>query len=353
MAKNLLLFLISSALSLLFLEGSLRVLMPERLAFVPALMNNELTYGPNQVQRFRHLEWDYEIRINADGFRNDLNIQDVVTNSVLVLGDSFAEGYGVPLEQTYSKVLERFLQQTNIGTHVYNAGHSSTGLPHYRRVYESVFSENESFNRVIISIFIGNDLITTVKIPNGYLRVGHELDNGWMYRVKVFLGSNVAMYAILNYVIKTNPTLARLCRNLGACDEPPSPTIYNSTTVEKAVPRTVKFIESFVETINKDHKKALLLVIPTREQVNDHLWQKVLEQNGEQLNAYRFAVNDRLVAALRAADIPVIDITAVANAHNADATVKLYFEHDGHWTENGHHTAAAELAKYLTSASGK
>ena len=98
MAKNLLLFLISAALSLLFLEGSLRVLMPERLAFVPALMNNELTYEPNQVQRFRHLEWDYEIRINADGFRNDLNIQDVVTNSVLVLGDSFAEGYGVPLE---------------------------------------------------------------------------------------------------------------------------------------------------------------------------------------------------------------------------------------------------------------
>jgi hypothetical protein len=84
MSKNLLLPLISSLISLGFLEIALRVVMPERLAFVPTLLNNELTYVPNQSERTRHLEWDHAVNINADGFRNDKPLAEVPGDTTLV-----------------------------------------------------------------------------------------------------------------------------------------------------------------------------------------------------------------------------------------------------------------------------
>ena len=347
--KNLLLLLISSALSFGALEIALRFLMPERLAFVPALFNNDLTYEPNQIQRSRHLEWDYEIRINADGFRNDRNIHEISDNSVLVLGDSFAEGYGVPLDRAYSKVLERSLQKIDANIHVYNGGHSGTNLGHYRRVYEEIFRKNDKIDGVIISLFVGNDLIGTDRSPNSSLRIGTEFDNGWVYRLKIFLGSRVATYAVLNYVVKTNANLDSLCKKLGACDDPQPPMIYNEAAVENAVPRTSKFIQSFVELIRNDGNKVVVLLIPTREQVQDKLWQSVLEQYGKDLDPYRLTVNHRLTAALTAADIPVVDFTELAINYDENSAENLYFEYDGHWTEQGHRLAAAGLADYIDS----
>ena len=105
MYKNLLLLLVSTLISFGALEIALRVIMPERLAFVPTLENNELAYVPNQSQRTRHFERDHEVHINADGFRNDKTLAEVPTGTTLVLGDSFTEGYGVPLDKAYPKQL--------------------------------------------------------------------------------------------------------------------------------------------------------------------------------------------------------------------------------------------------------
>ena len=54
MHKNLLLVGVSLIAFLVALEFTLRAIMPEQLAFVPAFENNSLTYVPNQVQRARH-----------------------------------------------------------------------------------------------------------------------------------------------------------------------------------------------------------------------------------------------------------------------------------------------------------
>ena len=71
MFKNLLLLTVSLIAGLAAVEIALRLTVPERQMNAPKLMNGRATYEPNQKQRSRYLEWDYEIRINADGFRND------------------------------------------------------------------------------------------------------------------------------------------------------------------------------------------------------------------------------------------------------------------------------------------
>ena len=126
MHKNLLLLLFSTLISLGFLEVALRVIMPERLAFVPTLLNNDTTYVPNQTERSQHLEWDHEVRINADGFRNDRTLPEIPGGTTLVLGDSFTEGKGVALHDSYPKQLEALYQTDNVHAHVYNAGHYDT-----------------------------------------------------------------------------------------------------------------------------------------------------------------------------------------------------------------------------------
>ncbi len=347
MYKNLLLLVVSSIVSIGVLEFTLRVIMPERLAFVPALENNSLTYVPNQVQRARHLEWDHMININADGFRNDKNLNDIPEHSILVLGDSFPEGYGVSLESAFPKQLEEILGSADHKTHVYNAGHSGTGLPSYRRVYREIFQLDDRIDRVIISLFIGNDVLSTANPPDGRLRTGNVFGDGRLYKLKVFLGSQVAIYAVINHIIKTNPRLDAVCKKLGACDQPLPLNIYAAPVIEKAIPHTLTFLTSFVEEIRADGRRALVLIIPTREQVDDNHWQRAVHEFGDQIGVHRLDMNRRLTKELRAADIDVLDFTNIALDYQRQSQESLYFKYDGHWSPLGHRLAAKHLAEVV------
>ena len=350
MYKNLLLLLVSSIISLGVLEFTLRVLMPERLAFVPALENDTLTYLPNQQQRARHLEWDHVIKINGDGFRNDKNLSEIPDRTILVLGDSFPEGYGVSLEDAFPKQLERMLRNHEPKAHVYNAGHSGTGLPYYRRIYRAIFQPVQQIDRVIISFFIGNDTLNTPNPPSGLLQAGNAFGDGWLYKLKVFLGSRVATYAVLNHVIKTNPVLDKVCKKFGACDQPPPPSIYASPVINSAIPHTLAFLNSLVEEIRADGRKVMVLMIPTREQVDDKRWQQAAHEFKDRIGTHRLMMNERIYDGLRSAGIDVVDFTGIALDYHRNHPESLYFEYDGHWTAPGHAVAAAKLAAFVEHA---
>ena len=350
MLKNLLLLTVSTALAVALLEVALRVLMPERLAFVPVLMNNALTYEPNQIQRWRHLEWDYEIRINADGFRNDRTLDALPAGSVLALGDSFTEGYGVALADAYPKRLEARLRERGGAPHVYNAGHYDTGLPYYRRVYRDVFRTQRAITSVVIGVFVGNDTIRNARPPDGRLTIGNEFGDGWRYRLKAFLGSHVATYAVLNHVVKTNPALFALCKRLGACYRPRPPNIYSEALLNRAIPHTVAFVAAFVAEIAADGRDTVVVLVPTREQTDDALWQRVVAEYGPEADTRRFALNEGLAAGLTEAGVRVLDLSGPMLEHRRLTGERLYFRYDGHWNPRGHAFAAEALAAFLDTA---
>ena len=347
MTKNLLLLLGSTLISFGALEIALLVIMPERLAFVPTLENNELTYVPHQSQRTRHFEWDHEVHINADGFRNDKTLTEVPTGTTLVLGDSFTEGYGVPLDKAYPKQLELLLRTAQPDAHVYNAGHYDTGLPTYRRVYQKIFKDVAEIGDVIIGLCLGNDVLRTAKPPNGRLQTGNEFGDSWTYKLKVFLASSVATYAVLNYVVKTNPPLFKLCKALGACYRPRPPNIYATDVIELAVPHTLNFLTEFVREIHADNREVVVLIIPTREQVNDEIWAKAVLEFGGDADKHRFTLNTRLTEELKAAGINVLDFTDIAVAHHRATGQRVYYEYDSHWNPTGHALAAEQLARFI------
>ena len=70
------------------LEVLLRISGAVELHSVLVLEQNSNTYLPRQSAVFKHVEWDYQININNDGF-GDIDLKDVGPNSIVVLGDSF------------------------------------------------------------------------------------------------------------------------------------------------------------------------------------------------------------------------------------------------------------------------
>ncbi|MFP6681091.1 MAG: hypothetical protein VCB07_02720 [Gammaproteobacteria bacterium] len=129
--------------------------------------------------------------------------------------------------------------------------------------------------------------------PDGRLQTGSEFGNSRTYTIKVFLTSSVATYAVLNYIVKTNPKLFDLCKVLGACYRPHPQNIYAANVIELAVPHTLNFITEFVREIRADKREAIVLIMPTREQVNDKVWVKAVLEFGGEANKHRFTLNTR------------------------------------------------------------
>jgi len=132
--------LVAIFVSLLLLEAGTRVFNPQDLAYwdsrpfrrIAATSPHFIENIPNTRARFIGVP----VRINSMGLRGDEIAVPKSPNSIRVLavGDSITFGYGVPVEQTYSKVLEKQLNETareGIRYEVLNAGTLGGSLGDY------------------------------------------------------------------------------------------------------------------------------------------------------------------------------------------------------------------------------
>lgn len=115
------------------LEGGLRAFFPQTL--VPTAVRGErfnlpdpalgMRYAPGAIYRFRHPEYRVEYVINQDGFRTDRRGASPPSSSgpdVLLLGDSFTFGQGVPYAATWGVVGEERLRAQGLPVRMINAG---------------------------------------------------------------------------------------------------------------------------------------------------------------------------------------------------------------------------------------
>ncbi len=354
MWKNLLLLLTSLMVAIILGEVVLRIAVPERQIHVPNLVNNRLTYEPDQKQRSKYLEWDYEIRINSDGFRNDRTIAQLPASSILVLGDSFTEGYGVALEDSFPARLEALLKQDGRDNAVYNAGHTDTNPTYYGLLYDNKFREVTAIERVIVGFYIGNDFLRSPGPYDAYLQVGNEFGGGFVYRLKTFLATNSMTYATGNYILKNNRSIHTFCQSLGLCADMWRPEeLYTQDFVDKAVPLTTAYLRRFANRVSASDKKLLVVLIPPREQVDDKQWARAIEQLGPAADSFRFAAAKQLGEALEREGIKTLDLTKPVLRHYRSGAAPLYFTHDGHWNPAGHDLAAREIFKIVKGQLGK
>ncbi len=126
-------------------------------------------WSPNNDLQSERIEFNYKKRTNSLGFVTDEYPLSKDSNEfrIIVLGDSFTEGIGAPLDSVFPKQLETLLGQDIPGLRVLNAGVSgSDPIFNYRILKDKLFKYEPD-----VLIFMLNDSDTRTDIP---IRGGFE-----------------------------------------------------------------------------------------------------------------------------------------------------------------------------------
>jgi lysophospholipase L1-like esterase len=114
---------------------------------------------PGARATYRRREYTVEVAINSHGLRDPERgyAAPPGTRRVLALGDSFVEGYTVPLEQTVTQRLERALSRPGCAVEVINGGTAG-----YSTDQEYLFYQQEGVRYapdVVLLFFYYNDVV--------------------------------------------------------------------------------------------------------------------------------------------------------------------------------------------------
>lgn len=132
---------------------------------------NGYRFRPNAKSRRSSWEYDTPVSINSIGMRDYASIDNNSEPYAFLLGDSFAEGHGVNIEQTIAKRL-----QEKTGKIVANLGIASSGTiqaVNIFRQYLEVFAHKPKY--AILLFYVGNDYYDNRRFYDHFSRTGHTL----------------------------------------------------------------------------------------------------------------------------------------------------------------------------------
>ena len=115
---------------------------------------------PDVVRRHLAREWDVTVAINHEGLRDDRLPADGSGGTVLALGDSFAFGWGVELEDTFLALTEDALSDASI--RIVKAGIPGTGTTDQLAWLEA-HGDDYAPRTVVQTFFVGNDFVDVQK----------------------------------------------------------------------------------------------------------------------------------------------------------------------------------------------
>jgi len=331
------------------------------------LLHHSLIPGSNC--RSKTKEWDINFSVNSLGLRDyeySLKKPESVFR-ILMLGDSFTEGYGVELEETFSKLLEKKLNiDKKKKFEVINAGVTGysplleyqylekKGLQFQPDLVILNFSMTDFYDDFIFGnkkLLIEKDKMFKEKIPT----------TTWLplisKKIKWWLHQNLALYDFLVLWLK------RIA----------NPGVYKKNIIdfEKGDIQNDQFAITRKEINEKDYALLLenstenllkikqllarnnigfvLVIIPHGHQVNNQEWGKGRNFWGfEQGKTYSSQpISDLFIFAI-ANNIEILNLLP---AYKKDPIISwndnYYFSYDGHWNYHGHQLAAERIYQFF------
>ncbi len=287
-------------------EGAYRALRTAGLSPTtnPAYVEHDAQLGwryrPGTIERHASDEFDVEVRINAQGFRgpdwSPTSPADPARKPrVLVLGDSYAFGWGVTFEESLPARVQALRPDWN----VLGAGVSGYGTDQECLLLEQLDGG------------LRPDCVVVVYCENDLLECADDVAYG-----------------------KGKPRFARVAGELRLEGVPvPFPWIERASFVWRAL-RKARWERESVER-TRDPNAEWALVCDLYRRMRDVLLDRPL-----------VILSDRARLARFADDEPGIEHVDLAAAFGSDAE-RLHFARDGHWNRDGHARAAAALAGAL------
>ena len=383
---NLLLALGSVVLTLLLLEGAARLLRASAPApegagtSQSAYAEHDPLLGwrkrPGAHLTFRRSEYAVPLAVNSLGLRDPERgyVAPAGTSTLLALGDSFLEGYTVPLEQTLTQVLERRLAaRADCRWRVINGGTSA-----YSTDQEYLFYRSEGLRyrpQVVVLFFYYNDVFANdqqayVGAPkpvfvfrDGELRLYRQpvprprpQPDGqaepaaatssalleWV-RQRLWFGAPRA-YNALGRLGLWPPN-----RRIGARMELRVYERRALPAIEGGWEKTAAILERLAAEVAAAGSRLLVVYVPTHMEVSEAAWRRSQERYGMDAAGWdRGRVLRRLGGIAREVGFPLLDLTPALRASEGLFTGS-YYVRDGHWNSRGHRVAATELEAFLTA----
>lgn len=322
-----------SGFSLLVLEGAVRLLMP---AYDPAgqidfVLADGFPLGPPGFvgRLWRNTgDYDVEVRINADGFRDRKDLRDSAAEDIFVVGDSFSFGWGVEESERYSNRLE-----TLFGLPVYSIA-IPTDFDGYAHLIEHARERGGVIRRLVVGVCMENDLRRYGSRPEDRAEPPRQAAPLSPSRVKYYLTRHSAFYNAATAAVHRDPTLRRLMSRIGVITESVDGMNWNVDDPEIIAESTARLARLIAES---GAQESLVLLIPSRG-----LWQ------GPNRDVER-RVHAAVVAALGATGLHVLDMRPLME--KGGDPLANHFPSDGHWNVAGHNLAARAIYDYCRSVS--
>jgi hypothetical protein len=327
---------------------------------------------------FRSSEYDVPLDINSLGLRDPERGYAAASgvSRLLVLGDSFAEGYGVRMEDGVAQLLERSLEGQGCRFEVVNGG--TTG---YSTDQEYLFYKSEGLKyapRIVVLFFYYNDVLYNARGGHRHPARGKPVFmvvDGALVLKNVPVPTTIeagpargrgestsaprsALVAwvrdrLRNGAPRAHNTLARLglWEPIDAVEPALELKVYKRKPVEAiedAWERTAVILKTLAHDVEASGARFLTVYVPSAMEVDDRTWELSQLRHGFGEDQWeRTRVLRRLQEIARDGGFPVLDPTRALRAEQHALRGGPYFPIDGHWNALGHRVAARELEAWL------
>jgi hypothetical protein len=362
MRKHIILLLASLLLGIALCEVLLRIFTPDALADkrvrrADPLLNHSLV--PSTGYRFHTAEWDVEYRTNSDGF-HDHEFPAIGDSAykIALIGDSFAEGFGVELDSSIGKRLERSCNAVGGRRRV---AVMNFGLAGYSPLIEYVLLTNRVLAYrpdLVIQCYDMSDVkedhlyamltdfdgrrrpLSVLPVKPSNFRIQSR---PWWW-LKGFIQSHSYLYSLMT----------SFPHGSGDTPDPGPPSIDGAggrhmldSTEEYWAPyfeASQKYLKLCADTLRSLGITFVLCTYPYGIQVSPEEWKDGRMAYGFGSGIYRSAIFQSLEKFAQIEGVPFVNMTA---AFKARSDGSLYFRYDPHWTSRGHRVAADTLFTYL------
>jgi lysophospholipase L1-like esterase len=304
---------------------------------------------PGASARFTTVEFSTDLRINAQGVRDDEDIGPKAPGErrIVVLGDSLVLSVQVPLVQTFCERLEARLNAAASGVRwrVINAGVQGYGPVQEWFFFDRVAAAFEP-DVVLVVVFVGNDAIEAHD-TRAWLDAGRPLSSAQpaIGRLREILRSSVVLQIVrLRWdLLRSKLATAAPERPLASYLAEPPPEVMSGVAVTR---QAIEKIDGRARAVGA---RTGIVLMPARFQTDDAdhraLSATVARAGGELV---RDAATERLRDGLAPLELPTLDLLPVL-ARQPDRT-GLFFQRNVHLTPRGHDVVAGALLQFLQDA---
>ena len=340
--------------------------------------DGQLLLRPGVTRRHSTRHWGVTVSINEEGWRDRPGLGSAGDSVVLGLGDSFAFGWGVELEDSMFFLLEQQLTHTEqqltrrYQVRILKAGVPGTGPGDQLRLLQTLGPKYQP-SAVVLIFFAGNDF---VDVQMGGARQ-FQVESGLLVRQELTDKAPDRVSALRTEAVRKSRLLQLLMGiwwqwsrpgDAGAPEEAQAPRRWDEWLLEFAQihlreypPRTAEAVKQTLDLLTEIHQACrmrsadfLLVVVPRSYQI----YENETEELKTSLGLSAPDLNDdldldkpqRILKKWAAgAGVPVVDLLdAFREHHRTDPQGRLFYYPDAHLNPLGHYVAAEAIQPALS-----